>query len=92
VVHTLDILPTIEAVAPNCVDTFPPSLPVGLIVEILITGYGVLLTIQPRNTKLFNEMHAPSLPGILESTVAFLVRICCDSDSRVAPIIPHHCS
>jgi hypothetical protein len=61
VVDTLDVLPAVEAVAPNCVDTFSSSSPVGLIVEILIAGYGVLLAIRPQNTKLFYEIHASSL-------------------------------
>jgi hypothetical protein len=38
VVDTLDILTTVEAVAPNGVDPLPPCSPVGPIIEILVSA------------------------------------------------------
>ena len=51
VVDTLDVLSAVEAVANRC----------GLIIEIPVTGDGVLLAIAPQNTKLFYQLHTSSL-------------------------------
>jgi hypothetical protein len=68
VIHSLYVLPAVEAVT-SCI---------GLINEIPVTGYAVLLAIKPHNTKLFYELHASSLVCLTRK-----------SGSMARPLVPH---